>query len=209
MVSRLLDGAHLAKDSRRGPEVLHDAEAARSLAHLHLAPLGNLWAHVQATAQHAEEIAAVAGPLDRELLICAAWLHDIGHAPAAQRVGFHPVDGAVMLRELGWPERLAALVAHHCEARLIAAACGRSRQLSEFAHEESAVADALVYADLAAGHDGRRPSLRTRLDDLELIQPGDGPAMIQARAARRLPLIAAVHRTEQRLQGVHPALRSA
>ncbi len=189
--------------------MLHDVAAARSLAHLHLAPLGDLWLHVQATARHAEEIATVAGPLDRELLICAAWLHDIGYAAPAQQAAFHPVDGALMLRELGWPERLAALVAHHSEAQMMAAACGKAHLLEGFTRENGAVADALVYADLAAGHDGRRPSLRARLDDLELIHAGDGPAMIKARAARREPLIAAVHRTERRLEGLRPALQIA
>ena len=59
------------------------------------------WAHVCGVARRAEELAgllrldAAAG----ELLVCAAWLHDIGYAPLlAGRPAFHPVDGARFLR---------------------------------------------------------------------------------------------------------------
>ena len=31
---------------------------------------------------------------DCELLVAAAFLHDVGYAPSLNRLGFHPVDGA-------------------------------------------------------------------------------------------------------------------
>jgi HD superfamily phosphodiesterase len=62
------------------------------------------------------------------VLIAAAYLHDIGYAPTLARTGFHPLDGAVHLRELG-EERLAGLVAHHSGAETEARLRGLAGQL--------------------------------------------------------------------------------
>jgi putative nucleotidyltransferase with HDIG domain len=183
--------------------------AARSLAALQLVPLGDRWAHTRSAAARAEEIATVVDPADRDLLICAAWLHDIGYAPRLHRVGFHPLDGAWHLRELGWPERLAALVAHHSCAHLIAAACGAGDGIAGFAFEQGAVADALVFADMTSGPDGGRLGLQQRLDDIDARHRDESEAVQQARAARRGALVAAVRRTEYRLQALRPTRRTA
>ncbi len=46
-----------------------------------LEPLGNRWAHVQAVAEQAGRIAPAVLPADeRDTLVAAAWLHDIGYA---------------------------------------------------------------------------------------------------------------------------------
>lgn len=42
---------------------------------------------------------------DRDLLVAAAWLHDIGYAPELRDTGFHPLDGARHLEALGAPAR--------------------------------------------------------------------------------------------------------
>jgi YD repeat-containing protein len=74
-----------------------------------LGPLGNRWAHVQAVAEQASRIApAVLPPAERETLIVAAWLHDIGYAPALASTGLHPLDGAQHLG--GSRRRPAALL---------------------------------------------------------------------------------------------------
>jgi predicted hydrolase (HD superfamily) len=50
---------------------------------------------------------------DAELLVATALSHDVGYAPEIAQAGFHPLDGARYLREIGAPERLCALVTHH------------------------------------------------------------------------------------------------
>jgi putative nucleotidyltransferase with HDIG domain len=158
--------------------------------------------HAKAAVRRAEEIASVVGPQDRELLLCATWLHDVGYAAQLRQTGFHPLDGALYLAAAGWPERLCSLVAHHCEARVTAAALGLTTELNRFRREEGAVTDALVHADMAAGPSGERMSLRERLDDIERRHLEDPLTLRRARVARRPALVQAVQRTEQRLTGL-------
>ena len=56
-------------------------------------------------------------PCDRDLLIAAAWLHDIGYSPLVVDTGLHSLDGARYLQRLGYPARLCGLIAHHSGAR--------------------------------------------------------------------------------------------
>ncbi len=123
------------------------AEWARALAERHVATaLPRRWAHIQSVAAQAESAAASVGD-DAELLVRAAWLHDIGYAPDLVDTGFHPLDGARYLRSFGADDRLASLVAHHSCALVEAEMRGFADQLlSEFEREESPVADALVAA---------------------------------------------------------------
>ena len=94
-------------------------EAARLLV-----DVGTRFAHSEAVASQA----AVAGRLLdrswRSALVDAAWLYDIGYAPALRRIGLHPLDGARWLRaqvaagglpagglahpcgNRGWPQRV-------------------------------------------------------------------------------------------------------
>lgn len=179
-----------------------DVDEARACASRLLAGYEDRLAHARVAVRRAEEIASVVEPLDRGLLLSAAWLHDVGYAESLQVTGFHPVDGAVGLAALGWPDRLCALVAHHSEARITAGAMGLGARLEQFPREEGAVTDALVYADMASGPRGERMSLRERLDDIEQRHLGDPLALRRARTARRPALIQAVQRTEQRLHGL-------
>jgi HD superfamily phosphodiesterase len=158
--------------------------------------------HAKAAVRRAEEIAPVVGPIDRDLLLCAAWLHDVGYAQSLLKTGFHPLDGALHLAAEGWPDRLCALVAHHSEARMAAAALGLGDELDRFPREGGAVTDALVHADMAAGPRGERMSLFERLDDMERRHLEDPLALRRARTARRPALILAVQRTEHRLTGL-------
>jgi hypothetical protein len=181
--------------------VVATISSAHTLAAQLLAPLPDQWAHVQAVARHAQEIAPVVG-LDYDIFLCTAWLLDIGYSPDLERTGWHRLDGALYLRDNGWPVRIAALVAHHCKAALLAPAWGLTGQLAQFAPEEGVVADALIHVDLTAARNGARTSLRDRLDDLERPQPQDGAGLIAARALRRQPLLDAVARTEHQLQAL-------
>jgi integrase len=47
-----------------------------------LAPLGDRWAHVQGVVRQAERVAAILPAEEREVLVAAAYLHDLGYAPA-------------------------------------------------------------------------------------------------------------------------------
>ena len=49
------------------------------------------WLHTQGVATRAAELATTVAPEDRSVLIAAAWLHDIGYAPALRDTGFHPL----------------------------------------------------------------------------------------------------------------------
>ena len=73
-----------------------------------LAPLGNRWAHVQGVVRQAQEVSAILPAEEREILVAAAYLHDLGYAPALAETGFHALDGARHLRALGH-ERLAGV----------------------------------------------------------------------------------------------------
>ena len=43
------------------------------------------WLHTQGVASRAAELAVTVPAADRSVLIAAAWLHDIGYAPASRR----------------------------------------------------------------------------------------------------------------------------
>jgi anti-anti-sigma regulatory factor len=176
-----------------GPSLVRDA---RRLAQTLLAGLPERWRHTVGVAARAEET-ALPGEADAGALVAAAWLHDIGYAEQVRDTGFHPLDGGLHLRALGWPERIVCLVAHHSEAMCIAAVRGLADRLAEFPREESVVADVLTYADQTVGPNGRVMELDERLADMLRRHGPDSP---NARAhPRRAPLLrAAVRRVESR-----------
>jgi HD superfamily phosphodiesterase len=45
-----------------------------------LAPLGDRWAHVQGVVRQAHRAAAILPPEEQEVLVAAAYLHDLGYA---------------------------------------------------------------------------------------------------------------------------------
>lgn len=86
---------------------------ARELAAISMADeLPRRWAHVQAVAAKAENLRPIMGH-EADVLVAAAWLHDVGYASSAADSGFHPSDGARLLRSLGADPRLCGLVAYH------------------------------------------------------------------------------------------------
>jgi hypothetical protein len=109
-----------------------------------IAPLGNRWAHVQAVARQARWVAEGLSAEDGDVLVAAAFLHDVGYAPSLNRLGFHPVDGAHFLRGHG-QERLACLVAHHSGAQFEAEERGLVDKLATIRRRE---ADGLVVREL-------------------------------------------------------------
>lgn len=119
------------EDSRRWAS--HGTTSKRLLTwRILVAPLGRRWDHVQAVAACAEQLRSAVEPRDGDMLVMAAWLHDIGYAPAIGHTRFHPLDGARHLRATGWPARVVDLVAHHSGARYEAEQRGMTVELSVF-----------------------------------------------------------------------------
>jgi hypothetical protein len=164
-----------------------------------LPPLGNRWLHVQGVVKQAERVSKLFNETDQQYLIAAAYLHDIGYVPALKSTGFHPLDGAkYVLNNLG-DMRLAALVAHHSEARFEATLRGFSEELSRYPREHSAVADALIYCDMTTDGTGRRVTLKERLDDI-LRRYDETDIVVQALRQARPYWTLAVARTQKRLR---------
>ena len=179
---------------------------ARELARELLAEtLPRRWAHVQGVARQADRVAAGLNDPGR-VLVAAAWLHDIGYAPAVKDTGFHPLDGGRYLRRLGVDEEVVCLVAYHSCALVEAAERGLDGELAaEFAPGDPALTDALCFADMTTSPDG------------ELVEPGDRLAEVQARYGpgdavtrsidrARQDILAAVARTRERLAAVDAQL---
>ena len=81
-------------------------DCARELVAARMAVvLPQRFAHVQAVAAKAGNLRPILDG-DADLLVTAAWLHDIGYAPTVEDTGFHPLDGARYLRGLGADSRL-------------------------------------------------------------------------------------------------------
>lgn len=147
-----------------------------------LSPLGRRWRHAEEVADSARELASCLVPEDADLLVAAAYLHDIGYAPELAISGFHPLDGARHLRSLGH-ERLAGLVAHHTRARYEARLRGLEEALGDFDDEGSLVSEALAYCDLTTGPSGQRMAPMQRLADVESRYGEDSPVTTGLRSA--------------------------
>jgi hypothetical protein len=164
-----------------------------------IAPLGDRWTHVQAVADKARGVAVILSAEDADLLVAAALLHDVGYAPALNRLGFHAVDGARFLRAQG-QERLARLVAHHSGARFQAEERDLVEELAAFPAEDGAVMDALTFADMITGPTGQPMTLDQRIEEVQRRYPPDDP--VHRAIVRARPLLqAAIDRTRQRLDG--------
>jgi hypothetical protein len=103
---------------------------------------------------------------EQNVLVAAAYLHDLGYAPALVVTGCHALDGARHLRDLG-NERLAGLVAYHSGARFEAELRGLADELAEFADEDSALTRLLTYCDMTTGPRGESFTLDERLAEVE------------------------------------------
>ncbi|MBN9792521.1 phosphohydrolase [Pseudonocardia sp. TMWB2A] len=172
---------------------------ARSLAQQLLEPLHRRWAHVQAVAEKARELSPAVDEQDRELLVVAAWLHDIGYSPDVRDTGSHQIDGAAYLERLGYPDRLCALVAHHSAASYEVAHRGLGDRLAHWECERSPVSDALWTADMTTGPAGQRMGYPERLEEiLERYEPDS--VVARAMTAARTSIEIAIDQTMIRLE---------
>lgn len=185
-----------------------DVCAARDLAASLLEGTGNRWRHTQSAAAAAAEAACTVAQEDRALLVSAAWLHDVGYGHPARPTGFHPLDGADLLLEEGWPIRLVSLVAHHSEARFEASARGLATPLEAFPREDGPVMDALIYADMTAGPAGGRVHVAERLADMRRRHAQEAAKSQIARRVREPHLLLASARVDLRLRR-HPLVHHA
>ena len=136
-------------------------------------------------------------PEERDLLVAAAWLHDIGYSEQLTFTGFHPLDGARHLRETGnWD--LAVLVAHHSGARFIADYVGLGDELAVYPFAVTALTDALTAADQTVGPLGSRVPVEQRMADM-LQRHGPHSPHAAIHRVRSRYLRAAVARTQRRL----------
>jgi putative nucleotidyltransferase with HDIG domain len=175
--------------------LVHDA---RDMAQRVLGALPQRWRHSIGVARRAEELAATVPCPDLEILIAAAWLHDIGYAEDVKDTGFHPLDGGRYLAARFWPPRVGALVAHHSGSYFQAEARGLDLQLGTFPREQSAVSDALAYADQTVGPTGDRLAIGERIADMLRRH---GPDSVNARVhhVRGPYLLEIADRVERRL----------
>jgi hypothetical protein len=175
---------------------------ARALAERLLADaLPTRWAHTQGVGHKAEQIAHVVGD-DAELLVRAAWLHDIGYAPSLVKAGFHPLDGARYLRDVEHAdETLCRLVAHHTCAINEAKRRDLGDQLAaEFPPVDGLLIDALTYCDITTSPRGEPVTPFKRLEEIA-ERYGDGDIVSQSIAESRNSLLAAVRRVTEALNG--------
>jgi len=160
------------------------------------------WHHSAGVATAAASLARMFNAADAELLVAAAWLHDIGYCGELVDTGFHPLDGARHLRALGASDRLCRLVANHTGAWAEASSRGLTDLLAgEFPAEESPLADALTYADITTGPAGQQLSAEERI--AEILERYDAGHVVHRSIRHVAPeLLATVRRVEDRMAGV-------
>ncbi|MFD1721369.1 HD domain-containing protein [Amnibacterium endophyticum] len=91
---------------------------------------------------------------ERDLLVAAAWLHDVGYASPAVRRRVHGVDDAVRAEAAGMPPLVVELVAHHSCAVLEARRAGVHDVLRRFAPPPAPLMDVLDHADAVVSKQG-------------------------------------------------------
>ena len=129
-----------------------------------LAGLPARLAHVRAVAAAARQIVTRSNLSD--LVVSAAWLHDVGYGDSVAQTGFHSLDGARMLHAMDLPAELVSLVAYHSGAEFEAAERGLEADLQWFARPMQVNLDALTLADLTTSPLGAPVSVDERLAEI-------------------------------------------
>lgn len=181
-----------------------DRSRARGIAEQLLAgPLPQRWTHTVGVGRKAESIADLFGD-DADLLVSAAYLHDVGYAPGVVVTGFHSLDGARYLRDVvGAEARLCSLVAYHSCADIEARRRGLADELrAEFEPVGGVLADALTFCDMTTTPDGEPTEVDARLAEI-LSRYGEGHLVAESiseaspsivRAARIVSVLIAARR---------------
>jgi hypothetical protein len=167
---------------------------ASQLAERLLEPLGRRWQHTLGVARRAQSFGQLLDQQESEVLVAAAYLHDIGYAPELRDTMFHPLDAARFLRG-GGHERLARLVAHHTGALVEAEERGLESEMADFAEERSLVAKLLTYCDLTTSADGDAVTAVARLSDIITRYGGAPPGRAAQRS--RPALLASIREVDE------------
>jgi len=133
-----------------------------------------------------------------DMLIAAARLHGVGHLPDVMKTGFAPVDGAVYLLGLGWPDPVVSLVGHQLQARMVARYLGAGPQLSLIARIQGWPADILDFSILTTGVGGVR-TVSQGLDALRRQQEADKRIPLRVQDQRLARLSRAGRRVDEAL----------
>ncbi|NDL60185.1 HD domain-containing protein [Phytoactinopolyspora mesophila] len=175
--------------------------ACAGLAREFMSAMGRRWAHVQGVGTTAQELASTT-PRVPELVVAAAWLHDIGYSPRVRSSGFHPIDGAEFLAVRDAPSELVSLVAYHSGAEFEAEERGLSDALASYDRPNQMNLDLLTFFDMAVSPAGERILVQDRIDGILQRYEPDHPvhrAVVCSRdsliascvcAARKLDLLA-------------------
>jgi hypothetical protein len=124
------------------------------------------WIHTQGVVLRAQTVLPLVGN-DAELLLAAAFLHDIGYALNIRKTGNVGVDGARYLRSVNAPDRLVGLIADHWRNSCLQVVDGSDSLSSEFETEgETVLRDALWWSDLTTNAAGQITSIGERLEEL-------------------------------------------
>ena len=149
------------------------------------------WAHVVGVVEAVRGVAHILSPADRATVLAAAWLHDIGVAKFARRVGSPPVDGAALATELGFPSGITSLIAHHGAS--LEPGSPWADHVSAHPIPPRALADVLMFAELTTTAEGRGIAAPQRIANLLAHgQPWDPTGALLRAAAPGL--LAAVER---------------
>lgn len=138
-------------------------QASSRLAADHMAGMGDRWLHVQAVGAKAASLSS--RPPD-DVVVCAAWLHDVGYAESVSVTGFHPLDGARFLQSLEAPEEIIGLVAYHSGAEYEAEQRGLTAELAELVRPDQANLDFLTLVDMTTSPAGEPVSVEERIAEI-------------------------------------------
>lgn len=173
-------------------------DRARSVAAARLAELPSRLAHVGGVAAVAVDVAAALAVDESDMVVAAAWLHDVGYARSIRRTGFHPVDGAEFVRAAGFAQSVVSLVAYHSGSVIEAEERGLTAELAAFPAPPAGLLDVVTYADMTTGPNGEGMDVQQRLAEILVRYPPDD--VVHRAITRSAPeLMAAVGRVQRRL----------
>jgi len=155
----------LRADRGSEDESMRRVALARDMARKLLVSQPGRLAHSEAVGHLAEEMSPRLVSHGRESFVAAAYLHDIGYAPEVETTGFHPLDGALYLSQIGFAD-VAGLVAHHSGSEYEAELRGVEAEMRVFAEPDEQLLDALTYCDMNVSPGGERVSVTERIAEI-------------------------------------------
>ncbi|MEU4418481.1 HD domain-containing protein [Nocardia salmonicida] len=158
-----------------------------------LAPLtDSRRAHSIAVGRRMESVAGLLPEHLRSDAVTAAYLHDVGYAESG--LGFHPIDGARLLRSLAYSPVVCHLVAFHTASVVEAEVRGIDpRVFEEFEAEGidglTLADDFMWWADLSTGPNGESFEVDERID--EILSRYEAGSIVHTAITRSAPLLRA------------------